>query len=279
MIKRVLLILTLVFGLTSMDMLYAKGGKSGGGFKSRSSSSKSFSSKKKTTPKRTTYPSKSTSSKSTPSKSTTSSKKSGGGFNSSKSSKTTTKPLSASQKKSNADYKKMQSAKKSPSYKKADAALTKSIGKSGKTYSSASAAKKDMTAKMASKKYDYKDSKTAMSQRPDFVPQNHTGPGGTVYVTSYHGGHYGYHDAAGLFIMYSALHYQSSVRQDHLYAYGYTPTHHRPQVVHHDSGGGFWKGFLIFLVILGVVVFLIWLFNRPTKTVTTVKSGRSEGDW
>jgi len=52
---------------------------------------------------------------------------------------------------------------------------------------------------MASKKYAYSDTKTAMANRPSHIPQTYGGSP-TVYV----GGSYGYYNPTGMFLAYTA---------------------------------------------------------------------------
>lgn len=111
---------------------------------------------------------------------------------------------------------------KSPKYTKVDKELQSTIGKSGKTYKTRSSAKTDMTKKMADKKYDHKDSKTAMASRPSYVPTAYT-TGGVHYPTSYMGGSYGYYNPLhpAVFIPYMAT--SMMVNDTMLHSYGYRP--------------------------------------------------------
>ena len=147
-------------------------------------------------------------------------------------------------------FKKMDT--KSPAYTKTDKMLTKNIGKSGKTYKSRSSAKSDMTKKMATKKYDYKDSKTAMSSRPSYVPQSRM-VGGMSYNTSYYGGHYGYYNPTGMFVAYLAA--DMMINNSMLHSYGYRP-YFRP-AYHPMSLIGATTSIIIFLIICGCIVIVV----------------------
>jgi hypothetical protein len=170
---------------------------------------------KKAAPKSSKATTQTQTAKATPSKTT-------GGYGASKSSVKTSKPLTAAQKQSNTDaakYSKMDT--KSPAYTKADKEIQSAVGKSGKTYNSRSAAKSALDTKLASKKYDYKDSKTAMASRPSYVPQTRT-VGGNTYNTVYQGGSYGYMGSGGSFVAYLAA--DMIVTDMMLRSYGYRPT-------------------------------------------------------
>lgn len=155
----------------------------------------------------------------------------------------------ADSKKDAKSFKKMDT--KSPAYSKTDKELQKNIGKSGKTFKSRSDAKASMTKKMADKKYDYKDNKTAMASRPSYVPQNHM-IGGVGYPTSYYGGYYGYHNPLGVFVAYSAM--NMMINDTMLHSYGYRPYVRPPY--HPMSPIGGTVTVILILGILGTVIFV-----------------------
>jgi hypothetical protein len=136
----------------------------------------------------------------------------------------------------------------SAKYKSVNSKITKDFGTSTKKYKSKDAAKADLTSKMATKTYDYKDPKVALANRPDNIPQSCNGR-----PTAYYGGHYGYYDPMGSFITYTAA--NMIVTDMHLRSYAphmYTDSYsYRSSVV-------------IFWVILGFigVIGLILSFNR-----------------
>lgn len=223
--------LTVIIGLTlATDNAFAR--RSGGGFSSsRSSSSRSSGSR------------------------------SSGGFGSSRSSSSKSKPTVSKPKtvkpakalpprktatqikaekakvasvtKTNADAKKFKSLDtKSPAYSKTDTMLQKNIGKSGKTFNTRTAAKSDMTSKMATKKYTHADSKTAMTSKPSYVPATRS-VGGNTYNTTYVGGQYGYMGSSGSFIAYLAA--DMIVTDMMLHSHGYRPVHRTiPVTTTHD---------------------------------------------
>ena len=243
--------LSLVILMGAMDLFARRGG---GGFRSsRSSYSSSRSS---------SYGSRSSS---------RSSKSYGSGYKSTKPSKKTySKPISKQkmatmkqnrakirqQKATNADAKKFKNITKNKNYSKVDKELSKSIGKSGKTFKSRSEAKSAMSSKMATKTYNYKDSKVAMSNRPSYVPQNVT-INNHSYPTAYYGGHYGYYNPAGSFIAYTAT--NMLVTDMMLHSYGYRPTYApvaQTHVVHHNSNGST-IGTIFFAIILFLIVIIV----------------------
>jgi hypothetical protein len=145
---------------------------------------------------------------------------------------------------------------KSPKYAKADKELQSTIGKSGKTFKTRSSAKTDMTKKMANKKYDYKDSKTAMASRPSYVPTAYT-RGGVNYPTSYMGGSYGYYNPLhpAIFIPYMAT--SMMINDSMLHSHGYRP-YVRP-AYHPMSPFG---ATLIILLICGIIGTGVYVSNK-----------------
>jgi len=262
MLKKTMTILALV--LTSLlitETLYARGGFSGGrsgGF--RSSPSRSYS---RPSPSRSSGSSRS-------------SRSSGYGTSRSSSKKATVtkraptkaevarqkakvqKTVDRQQAKTDAaKFKKLDT--KSPAYQKTDKMLTQNIGKSGKTFKTRSTAETSIRSKMAEKQksYSYKDSKTAMANRPDYVPQTFRGSGGVVYQTTFMPGMgYGYMSPTG-FIAYTAA--NMMITDAMLYSYGYRP-YVRP-AYHPLTGTGIliWIGGLLFLVF--IYVSLVSLFS------------------
>ena len=136
-------------------------------------------------------------------------------------------------------FKKMDT--KSAKYTKTDAALTKAVGKSGKSFKTRGEAQKSLTSKLAKKKYDYKDSKTAMSNRPEWIPQRHM-VGGAYVNTVYVGGFYGYMGPGG-FMAYTAS--NMVVNDMMLRSQGYNP-YVRPYY-HPLTGSGVLIWFLVII--------------------------------
>lgn len=219
----------LALGLMGGDA-FAKGSRSSGGF-SRSSGgfSRSSGGFSKSSPKKTYSPSKPTT-----------------GQSKYKPSTSTSKPKATAPKKTSGGFGKKKVDTKSASYKKTNAQIKKDFGTSNKKYSSMKEAKADLGSKMANKTYTYKDPKVAMANRPAYVPnayQGHT----TVYV----GGHYGYYNPMGTFMMYTAAQMMISDAMMHSYA---PNAYNQHVVVHRSSFGGVMIGMLVLVVAIGVIV-------------------------
>lgn len=136
----------------------------------------------------------------------------------------------------------------SAKYKSVNSKITKNFGTSTKKYKSKSAAKADLSTKMANKKYDYKDSKTAMSNRPDNIPKSYQG-NTTVYV----GGRYGYSDPMGNFMAYTAMNMIVTDMMVHSYA-PHATYHQQPVVVHRSSAGIVAIAVVFIFVFVGVFI-------------------------
>lgn len=217
----------LALGLMGVDS-FAKGSsggsRSGGGF-SRSSSSYSKSSSSTYT--KSTKPSTGTIS-SKPKATAPSVKKSGGGFGATK------------------------IDTKSESYKKTNAMITKDFGISNKKYSSMKEAKADLSTKMASKTYTYKDSTTAMANRPSYIPPSYNG-----HTTVYVNGRYGYYDPMGTFLMYTAANMIITDGMMHSYA----PMAYQTYATPYNRFGTVMAGVIGIIFLLLVLMFIIGIIR------------------
>lgn len=140
----------------------------------------------------------------------------------------------------------------SAKYKSVNSKITKNFGTSTKKYKSKASAKADLSSKMANKKYDYKDSKTAMSNRPDNIPQSYQG-----HTTVYVGGRYGYNDPMGNFMMYTAANMIVTDMMIHSYA-PHATYYNNNQVAH---GNGVIAGFIVGLFFLISVTVLVTILK------------------
>jgi hypothetical protein len=102
------------------------------------------------------------------------------------------------------------------------------------------------------------------AQRPNYVPEYYSGPGGARYSVSYRSdlGGYGYHDSSlGRWMLYSTMAdavMVNSLMHSHGYYYG------PPPVVHYGGGWGVftWLGMLIFLLLIAYAVTRIFHIRR-----------------
>jgi hypothetical protein len=219
----------LALGLMGGDAFaksYGGGSRSSGGFSRSSSPSKSYS-------------------KSTPTKSYTKSKPTTGNSSKYKPSTSTSKPKATAPKTSGGFGKKKVDTK-SPAYAKTNAKIKKDFGTSNKKYSSMKEAKADLGGKMASKKYTYRDSASAMASRPSHIPQSYGGYNTTYNINT---GGYGYYGAGNVWVPYLATHMIISDAMMHSYA----PNAYNQHVVVHRSGGGVMIGVLIGFGVIAVV--------------------------
>jgi hypothetical protein len=140
------------------------------------------------------------------------------------------------------DAKGYKKAKNSPAYKKADAELSKSVGKSGKTFKTREAAEKSLRQKSYNKTY------AAGSARPTYIPSTYQG-----HTTVLVGGYWGYYNPLypTVFVRTPMDAYVFS--QHHLYAWGYHP---RPPVYYRGST---WAGVVGLIIVL---CFIGWFVNR-----------------
>lgn len=140
----------------------------------------------------------------------------------------------------------------SAQYKKTNAQIKKDFGTSNKKYKDMKEAKAELGSKMASKRYTYKDSTTAMANRPAHIPPSYNG-----HTTVYINGGYGYM-SAGEFVPYIATH---MIITDAMMR-SYAPNAYQTHVVHHHSNTGtVIVGVLIAVMIISGI-FMVVTINR-----------------